>query len=77
MFHETTRTFVKVKNTATNFENNSKKIQIKANGQNGGHKISGKKIQRIIPKKISEQGTIHVNVVWQYPTQQNRVPGSL
>ena len=29
-------------------------------------------------KKNSKQGTIHVNVVWQYPTQQQkRVPGSL
>ena len=42
-FHETTRAFVKVKITATNFANNPKKIQIKANGQNGVHKISGKK----------------------------------
>ena len=42
-FHVTTRAFVKVKNTATNFANNSKKIQMKANVQNGGHKISGKK----------------------------------
>ena len=30
------------------------------------------------PKFFSEQGIIHVNVVWQYPTQlQNRVQGPL
>ena len=51
-FYITTRAFVKVKNTATNFANDSKKNQMTANVKNGGHKISGKKIQRIIPKKI-------------------------
>ena len=76
-FYVTTRAFVKVKNTATNFANNSQKIQMTANVQNSGHTISGKKNVENNSKKNSEQGTIHVNVVWQHPTQQNRVPGSL
>ena len=55
-----------------------KKFQFKANVQNGGHKILGKKNLENNSKKNFEQGTIHVNVVWQYPTQQqNRVQGPL
>ena len=54
VFHETKRAFVKANNTATNVATKSKKIQVKANFQNGGHKISGKKILRIIPKKFKQ-----------------------
>ena len=43
VFHKTKYAFVKVNNTATNVATKSKKIQSKANFQNGRHKISGKK----------------------------------
>ena len=74
VFHKT-HAFVNVKKTQPQM---STKIQIKAIVQNGGHRISGKKNLENNSKKNTQQGTIHVNVVWQYPTQQQtRVLGTL